>query len=102
MSVISINGRPGMGKSVLATYMQLVHYKKENGLLRRVYNKITKRPVIYNNVYSNFPILLDKKKQVYTRKFTLYDFEKLWRYPMDTQIVIDEIQAYYDSSEWKD
>lgn len=102
MSVISINGRPGMGKSVLATYRQLVQYRKENGFFRRCYNKITKKPLIYNNVYSNFPICLDRKKQIYSRKFTLYDFEKFWRYPMDTQIVIDEIQAYYDSSEWKD
>lgn len=91
-----------MGKSVLATYQQLSQYKRENKLFRRIYNKLTKKPLIYNNVYSNTPICLDSKKQIYTRKFSLYDFEAFYKFPMDTQIVIDEIQAYYDSSEWKD
>ena len=62
MSVISINGLPGKGKTLTGTMIALKHFKKENNSLKRLIRKIKKESVYVNNVYSNYPILLNKRK----------------------------------------
>lgn len=101
MSVISINGLPGKGKTLLGTTMALKHYKKENTLLRKVIRKIKKQDTIVNNVYSNYPILLDKKRKIYSNKVNIYDLQNQYSFLYNSLIIIDEIQLFYDSDEFK-
>ena len=46
--ISSINGLPGKGKNVLATYLAIKHFKRENNLFRRLIRRI-KHQEIYNN-----------------------------------------------------
>ena len=86
MEILCFSGIPGSGKTLDATSEALKHYRSENGLFRRIlpillsklpgklgnkgkerlkyihsfpYNRI-------NNVYSTYPILLDKKHNIYS------------------------------------
>ena len=52
MSVIFLNGLPGRGKNLTGTYLAIKHLKKDK----------QRKPKIVNNVYSSYPILLDKRK----------------------------------------
>lgn len=105
MSVISINGLPGKGKNLTAVSLALKHYKTENSLLNCLIRKYKfKGPYHINNVYSNFPILLAKKgkKKIYSRVVSIYDLMNQYRFLPNALIIIDEIQLYYDSDEYKD
>lgn len=101
MSVISINGLPGMGKTLTATALALKHYKKENILLKKIIRKIKKDNAIINNVYSNYPILLDKRKKIYSNIVSVNDFQNQYSFLSNSLIIIDEIQLFYDSDEFK-
>jgi len=101
MSVISINGLPGKGKTLTATAFALKHYKKQNSLLKQFIRKIKKEPVILNNVYSNYPILLDKRKKIYSNKVSIYDLKNQYSFLPRSLIIIDEIQLFFDSDEYK-
>lgn len=93
--VIAVCGKPGSGKTLFATYMLRKSFKKENKFLSFKY----KKKEIYNNVYSNFPVLL--YKDIYSNKVNLLDFKEFHQWKMDSTIVLDEVQAYFDSIEFK-
>lgn len=56
-------------------------------------------------IFSNFPILLDKKKDIYSNYVSFdnltIDTAKSFRFPVGSVIIIDEIQKYYDSRDYK-
>ena len=52
--VITINGIPGSGKNVLATYLAKTHFKKYNSILRKIIRKILHEELILNNVFLMF------------------------------------------------
>ena len=81
-----ISGLPGKGKNVLATHIGLKHFKRENNFVKLFIRRIKHQPLIINNVYSSYPILLNKN----------YKFKK------NALIIIDEVQSFYDSDEFKD
>lgn len=101
MSVISINGLPGKGKTLTGTMIALKHFKKENNSLKRLIRKIKKESVYVNNVYSNYPILLNKRKKIYSNRVSIYDLKNQYSFQPNSLIIIDEIQLFYDSDEFK-
>lgn len=102
MSVISINGVPGCGKTLLGANIGISHYKKENSLISSLIRKyIFKGPCRINNVYSNFPILLDKKRKIYSNVCSIYDLQNDFKFLPNSVILIDEVQIFYDSDEYK-
>lgn len=119
MALIAFTGVPGSGKTLNATRLALKHYKKENNLLKYyityVFSKIPKFKdkinIDYymrfpkhkiNNVYSNYPILLDKKNGIYSNIVSLWELNNTYSFEPNAFIVIDEIQIYADSDEYKD
>ncbi len=54
-----------------------------------------------NNVYSTFPILLDKKRNIYSHKVSLWDLNNLYSFLPNSVIILDEIQLFVDSDEYK-
>lgn len=101
MSVISINGLPGKGKTLTSVYLARKHFKQQNKFFTRFIRKLRRQPTIYNSVYSNFPILLDKKRKIYTNKVSVYDLKNQYSFLEQSLIIIDEIQLFYDSDEYK-
>lgn len=101
MSVISINGLPGKGKTLIATHLAIKHYKSQNKFIMKFIRKLTRKQVIYNSVYSNFPILLDKRRKIYSNRISVYDLKNQYSYLSDSLLILDEIQLFYDSDEYK-
>ena len=91
MSVIGICGLPGSGKTLFATYLANKHYKKTNFLKKEK----------FNNIYSNYPILLNKKKNVFSNMISLNSFLHYHNWDYHASIFIDEVQLYFDSLEFK-
>lgn len=101
MSVISINGLPGQGKTLTATHLAIKHYKNENNILKKIIRKIKKEEFILNNVYSNYPICLDKKRKIYSNRLSIDDLKNQYSFKKNSLLIIDEIQLFYDSDEYK-
>lgn len=101
MSVISINGLPGKGKTLLSTHLAIKHFNNQNKFLPKLIRKLQRKEVIYNSVYSNFPICLDKRKKIYSNRVSVYDLMNKNSFLPDSLIIIDEIQLFYDSDEYK-
>lgn len=105
--VTCISGIPGSGKNVRATYLAKKHFKKENSLLRKLIRKLLHKPIIVNNVYTTYPVLLkkyrkrSKKNNIYSNRVTLFDLVPDNRFIDNALIIIDETQAFYDSEEYK-
>lgn len=57
-----------------------------------------KVPTRVNTVYSNFPILLDKRRKIYSNVVSIDDLNNDYSFYPNATIIIDEVQAYYDSS----
>ena len=119
MAVYGLNGVPGSGKTLNATRIGYKHYRKENSKIKfylryllsylpnekfkenfNYYDKFNKRKI--NNVYSNYPILLDKKNNIYSNVISFWDLNNDYSYLPNACIIIDEIQLYADSDEYKD
>ncbi|MBQ3142322.1 MAG: hypothetical protein IJB82_02320 [Bacilli bacterium] len=96
MSVIAVCGLPGKGKTLFATYLMKKKYKRENNIFKRFFSK--KR---FINIFSNYPIKLDDKKNIYSYKISLNDFLYFKKQVPDSFIVLDEFQSYFDSLEYK-
>lgn len=96
MSVIALCGLPGSGKTFYATYLMKQHYNKENNIFKRLFFK----KKIFNNVYTNYPVMLDRGH--YSQSITLSDLNFNHSYKQDSDVVLDEIQSYYDSLEYKE
>ena len=65
------------------------------------YNKMFPHGKIVN-VYSSFPILLDKKRKIYSNMLSLYDLCGDVSFLPDSLLIVDEIQLFADSDEYKD
>lgn len=91
MSVIAICGLPGSGKTLFATYLGIKSYKKSNFLKK---NKECK-------LFSNYPILINKNKNIYSNKVSLWDFDVYLKWLYHSVVILDEIQLYFDSLEFK-
>lgn len=96
-----ISGLPGKGKNVYATYLAKKHFKHENNLFKRFTRKIKHQELYVNNVYTSYPILLDKRKKIYSNLITIYDLDNRYRFKKNSLIIIDEVQSFYDSDEHK-
>lgn len=94
MSVIYIGGVPGTGKTLFATYLMRRKFRKENNIFKRLFTK--KR---YVNIFSNYPIKLDKSR--YSYKCSLDTFNLYSKHVPDCDFVLDEFQAYFDSLDYK-
>ena len=97
-----ISGLPGSGKNVDTTHIALKHFRHENSLLKRFKRRLNHEPIYINNVYSNYPILLNKKYNIYSRITNIDDMDGSFQYLENAIIIIDEIQAHYDSDEHKE
>ena len=96
-----ISGLPGSGKNVYATYLAKKHFERENNFIKRFIRKIKHQNLYINNVYSSYPILLNKRKQIYSRLVSLNDLNNNFRFEPMSIIIIDEVQSFYDSDEHK-
>ena len=106
MDIITcISGIPGSGKNVRATYLARKHFKKNNNVIRKLIRRIQHKPILVNNIYSTYPILLkkyskrSKKNNIYSNLVTIYDLIPDNRYVKHSAIFIDETQAFYDSED---
>lgn len=111
-------GIPGSGKTLDTTRVALKHYKKDNKKIRKLLRyflkfnfKEYKTHLDYcnsfpqgkiNTVYSNYPILLDKKRRIYSNHVNLWDLNNDYSFEPGALIIIDEVQLYADSDEYKD
>ena len=122
MEILCFSGIPGSGKTLDATYTALKHYRSENGLFKRILpilvsklpgklgekarEKVDYRKTfpygMINNVYSTYPILLDKKRQIYSLKWSIWNFDNQWSFLPNALFINDEIQLYVDSDEYDD
>ena len=97
MSVIGLHGIPGSGKTVCATAIGLKHFKKENRKIKQFIRYLKKEEIIVNNVFSNYPILLNKRKKIYSNVIGIDDLDNRYSFPKNSIIILDEVQAFYDS-----
>ncbi len=74
--------------------------KSFNDLDYKYYSLFPKRKI--NNVYSTFPILLDKKNNIWSNKINLFDLDSNYSFLPNALIIIDEVQLFVDSDEYKD
>lgn len=97
MSVIGLHGIPGSGKTLSATAIALKYYKKQNRIIKQFFRYIRKKDIIINNIYTNYPILLNKRKKLYSNVVTIDDLDNRYSFLPNSLIVLDEVQAFYDS-----
>jgi hypothetical protein len=97
-----ISGLPGKGKNVYATYLAKKHFRHENSIFKRFKRHLMHEDTYINNVYTSYPILLDKKRLIFSNLVTLYDLNGKYRFKKNSLIIIDEVQSFYDSDEYKD
>ena len=119
MALRCLCGVPGSGKTLEATRIALNHYKKQNNTVRKSLMHIGSLLHIkkcieefnyygifphgkINNIYSNYPILLNKKKKIYSNKIDLWKLDNSYSFYPNSIIIIDEVQLYVDSDEYKD
>lgn len=105
--ITCISGIPGSGKNVRATYLARKAFKKNNNIIKKIIRLVKHEPIIVNNVYSTYPILLKKgnrksKDNVYSNVVTLFDLVPDNRFLKHATIICDETQAFYDSEEHKE
>lgn len=122
MEILNFCGIGGSGKTLDATNEALKHYKRENNLIKKgVYvlcshfpgklGKKSKEKLSYynifpygkiNNVYSSYPILLDHKRNIYSNKWSIFDFNNKYSFLPNAIFIDDEIQLKIDSDEYDD
>lgn len=106
--ITCISGIPGSGKNVLATHLARKAYKKNNNFVRKLLRRIKHEPIIQNNIYSTYPILIkkypkhSKKRNIYSNLVTLFDLVPANRFIKNATIICDETQAFYDSEDHKE
>lgn len=122
MEILCNSGIPGSGKTLDSTYDAIKHFKKENNpikkysiyllsylpgkigenfKIKKAYYKIFPYGLI-NNVYTNYPVLLDKKRKIYSQKISIFDFYGDNSFYPNALVIFDEIQLYLDSDDYKD
>lgn len=120
--LITLTGKPGMGKTLTMTNICRKNFNKKNSRLKVFFTeKIRRKPYIYDlSEYSDFPIILKqpKKNKIYyyydennnicksnylmSLKFRIFDLILDNKFKDGANFYIDEIQAKYDSMEYKD
>lgn len=100
MSVIILNGVPGSGKTLNLTREAVYTFKAQNRLITRIERKIKGLPIYVNTIYSNYPILLNKRKQIYSHKASIFDLTIDNKFPEGSSMFFMEIQLSYDSMEY--
>lgn len=115
MGVYTYSGLPGKGKTFNATLSAYKHYKSQNTYIEflryylplrkkikyRIARKSFKNNPI-NKIYSNYPILLDKKRNIYSHPIQPSMMMLNYQFPKGSLIVLDEIQRYFDSRDFKE
>lgn len=106
MALFSNCGLPGAGKTEYLTYLAVKHYKRENNIIRRFVRKYIKKlsdkDIYVNNVYTDYPVLLDIKNEIYSNRVSINDLDNRYRYRPRAFIAIDEPQLKHDSLDYKD
>ena len=97
-----VSGLPGSGKNVYVTYLARKHFRRENNIIARIIRSINHEPTIVNNIYTSYPVLLNKKKKIYSNLVTLTDLDGRYRFLKHSLIIIDEVQSIFDSDEHKE
>lgn len=120
--LIILTGKPGMGKTLTLTNIARKNFNKKNPRLKVWFTeKIKRKPYIYDlSEYSDFPIIfkpIKKGKKYYyynennevvcsdylcSLKFRIFDLTLNNKFKDSANFYIDEIQAKYDSMEYKD
>lgn len=75
-------------------------YQRLSSINWKYYQMFPKNKI--NNVYSTFPICLDKKNKVFTNMISLYDLQGQYSFIPNALIITDEVQLFVDSDEYKD
>ena len=109
MEILCNSGIPGSGKTLDSTYDAIKHFKKENNpikkysiyllsylpskigenfKIKKAYYKIFPYGLI-NNVYTNYPVLLDKKRKIYSQYLIDYSI---------FQVISTNLQGFWDCS----
>lgn len=122
MAVRVITAPPGMGKTLNLTRIAIEQFKEHNKENRN--KKEKKEEIFYNNIYSNYPILLKKSKKkftyingagkiklaikdnkyykCYSNKIKFTDMRLKFKFCDKACFFIDELQYVYDSMEYND
>ena len=122
MSLITLTGKPGMGKTLTMVYCARKEFNKHNPPLKVWFTeKILRKPYVYEVLqYTDFPILFKKPKK--NKKYYYFDENRNFvtstylmsfrarifdlvldnKFPEGASFFFDEIQAKYDSMEYKD
>lgn len=101
-----VAGLPGSGKGLLSTLKAVRFHHSAFGkkLLKAANAGLSADNQLKTLVFSNYPILLDEKKQVYSNYISFEnlttDPNKCFYLPQGAYIIIDEAQKYYDSREF--
>ena len=101
MALTALVGLPRSGKTETLTDMALKHYSRTNSLLRKCIRKYMHKPIIINNVYTNYPILLDKKNNIYSNIVHIDDLKNQYSFLPHSFIGFDEPQLDYESLDFK-
>ena len=120
--LVTITGKPGMGKTLLLTAVAIKNFKEKNPPLKVWFTeKILRKKWIYDlSEYSDYPICFKEKKKnkryyyydengdvqesdsLYSLKFRIFDLILDNKFKDHANFYIDEIQQKYDSMEYKD
>lgn len=95
MAITFYCGLPGKGKTAFSTHLAIKTYKQDNGIIRTLIKR--KRGVV---IYSNYPILLDKKREIYSNRLSVNMLQMNYKFPDHAVLIVDEAQKYYDAREF--
>lgn len=101
VALFTNTGLPGIGKTEYSTMLALKHYKDTNNFIKKTVRYVMKKPLIVNNIYSNYPILLDKKRNIYSNKVMVEDLNLEHRFLKGSFISIDEPQLEDDALDYE-
>jgi len=103
MAVICYNGLPGKGKTANATRDAIKAYKsyKIKTFILNCLRKKQNREEIDNIIFSNYPILLDKKTERYSYVLDIRKMHMNYKFPKGSVLILDEAQRYNDSRDFK-
>lgn len=122
MALITLTGKPGKGKTLTMVNVARKEFKKYNPPLKVWFTeKILRKKYIYEVLqYSDFPVLFKKPKKgkkyyyydengeivesdfIMSLKCRIFDLILDNKFPQGSSFYIDEVQAKYDSMEYKD
>ena len=120
--LITLTGKPGTGKTLTMTYIAYKNFKDKNPPLKVWFTeKIKRKPYIYNlSEYSDYPIEFKHPKKgkhyyfynengevvqsdrICSLKCRIFDLILDNKFCDEANFYFDEIQAKYDSMEYKD